>query len=235
MLDLHTPVISDPWTHQIIDNFFSPDDFDIIEQTAKHLASVFSNEIITSDNCLNIAEALDYISDEAAKIILKSNRYLLDNINTTVNNFPNCRSFKNVISVPTFHILPANVPPQKVHDEAYDKISSTVVYLYPESSTGTAMFTNSNRDSFVKEIEWKQNRAMIFCGEQGVTWHDFYSKEHCRVTLNYFIRELKSTDLVETDSHYYWKDLAGPPTTIPKTLSKEKIELLTTGLLYGCL
>jgi hypothetical protein len=235
MFNLNAPVITDPWPHQIIDNFFSPDEFKVIEQTSKDLSAVFSNEIITSDNCLNIAEALDYVSDEAATIILKSNRYLLDNISTTINNFPNCRTFKNVISIPTFHILPPNVPPQKVHDEAYDKISSTVVYLYPETSTGTAMFKTSSRDSFVKEIEWKQNRAMLFCGEQEVTWHDFYSKEHNRVTLNFFIRDLKSTELIETDTYYYWKDLAGPPTVIPKTLSKEKIELLTTGILYGCL
>lgn len=235
MFNLNAQVITDPWPHQIIDNFFSPDEFKIIEQTSKELSIVFSNEVITSDNCLNIAEALDYISDEAVTIILKSNRYLLDNISTTINNFPNCRTFKNVISIPTFHILPPNVPPQKVHDEAYDKISSTVVYLYPEISTGTAIFETSSRDSFVKEIEWKQNRAMLFCGEKEVTWHDFYSKEHSRVTLNFFIRELKSTELIETDTYYYWKDLAGPPTIIPKTLSKEKIELLTTGILYRCL
>jgi hypothetical protein len=235
MFNLNAPVISEPWPHQIIDNFFSPDEFKVIEQTAKQLSSIFSKEIITSDNCLNIAEALAYISEEAATIILKSNRYLLDNISTTISNYPNCRTFKNVISIPTFHILPPNVPPQKVHDEAYDKISSTVVYLYPEFSTGTAMFKSSNRDSFFKEIEWSQNRAMLFCGEKEVTWHDFYSREHSRVTLNYFIRELKSIELLETDDYYYWRDLAGPPTIIPKTLSKEKIELLTTGILYRCL
>jgi hypothetical protein len=76
---------------------------------------------------------------------------------------------------------------------------------------------------------------MLFCGEKEVTWHDFYSRENSRVTLNYFIRELKSTELIETDTYYYWKDLAGPPTAIPKSLSKEQIELLTTGILYGCL
>jgi hypothetical protein len=235
MVNLDTPVIAEPWPHQTIDNFFSFEEFKIIEETAKNLSIIFSKEIITSDNCLNIAEALEYISDEAAAIILKSNRYLLDNISTTISDYPNCRTFKNIISIPTFHILPPNVSPQKVHDEAYDKISSTVVYLYPESSTGTAMFSTSSRNSFVKEIEWKQNRAMLFCGEKDVTWHDFYSKENSRVTLNYFIRELKSMELSETDSYYYWKDLAGPPTFIPKTLSKEKIELLTTGLLYKCL
>jgi hypothetical protein len=235
MFNLNTPVVINPWPHQIIDNFFSHEEFKILEETAIHLSTIFSNEIITSDNCLNIAEAMNYISDEAVDVILKSNRYLLDNISTTVSNYPNCRTFKNVISVPTFHILPPNVPPQKVHDEAYDKTSSTVVYLYPESSTGTAMFNTNSRESFVKEIEWKQNRAMIFCGEKDVTWHDFYSKESKRVTLNYFIRELKSTELLETEEYYYWKELAGPPTVIPKILSKEKIELLTTGILYGCL
>ncbi len=77
-----------------------------------------------------------------------------------------------------------------VHDEAPSKKLSVVVYISPEISDGTYVYTGSHKLSFVKEIAWKVNRAFIFKGIRGVTWHSFANKQDLpRLTINYFATE----------------------------------------------
>lgn len=79
----------------------------------------------------------------------------------------------------------AATPPNfhhKIHDEAEFKIMSAIVYIGPEKSHGTKFYME---DEF--EIEWVPNRLMIFCGETGVTWHDYKSSDELRFTYNYFL------------------------------------------------
>jgi hypothetical protein len=228
---INSKIETHPWRHQIIDNFFDESDFVEIEQCCIELLKHHEGLAITGHDCLNIGQVHQIIGDNAFNIIMESNRKMLDNFDKIVNNFPNHRQFNKYFCIPTFHILPSNFGPQKIHDEAYDKTSSLVVYLYPKSSVGTALFTDNTQESFVSELEWKQNRAMLFCGEKNVTWHDFYSKKNPRVTLNYFIRELKSETLIETEDSFYFKDVDGPKTYLPKTLPEHILKLLTSGIL----
>jgi len=227
---IQSPIFDDPWRHQIISNFFNKEDFKKIEIAAAKLLEKYKDTVITSGDCLSFAQVYETIGDDVFDIIFKSNRSILDNMQSIVDQFPNHRRFKNYISIPTFHILPPNVAPQKVHDEAYDKTASIVVYLYPTTSVGTAMFRSQDRDSFVKEIEWVPNTGMMFCGEKNVTWHDFYSKDVPRVTLNYFLRKLDDQALAETQDNYYWKHLEGPITYVPKSLPADKLKLTLTGM-----
>lgn len=214
----------DPWAHQIVDNFFEASDFEKISQACLKLHDRYKDQVITADSCLSFAEVYNTIGEEVFNIILKSNRALLDNI----ENYPISRTFDHYVSFPTFHILPPNISPQKVHDEAYDKSISVVVYLYPIVSTGTMLYASKDRSSFVKEVEWKINRAMIFCGKENVTWHDFYSREEPRVTLNFFVRRLTSTEVGEEHGKYFLKGMEGPKTYMPKEL----VNRLTTGILF---
>jgi hypothetical protein len=220
MLQFYT----DPWPHQIVDEFFEASDFEKISIACLKLQDHYKDQIVTADSCSSFAEVYDIIGEEVFEIILKSNRKLLDNI----EQYPINKVFEQYVSFPTFHILPPNVPPQKVHDEALDKSISVVVYLYPTNSVGTALFKTQSRESFVKEVEWKPNRAMSFCGQENVTWHDFYSREEPRITLNYFVRRLISTDVAEQDGKYFLTGMEGPKTFMPKEL----VSRLTTGILF---
>lgn len=228
---VHSKLITEPWRHQIVESFFSDSDYKEIEHASKKLLERYDCLAVTGHDCLTIGQAYDTIGQTAFDIIMDSNRSLLDNLDKIISNFPNHRKFDSYFCIPTFHILPKNFGPQKIHDEAYDKTASLVVYLCPESSIGTALFKDSTQDSFVKEVEWKQNRAMLFCGEKNVTWHDFYSRENPRVTLNYFIREMSSNEIAETDEYIYFKGVDGPKTYIPKSLPEHVLKLLTSGVL----
>ena len=58
---------------------------------------------------------------------------------------------------------------KEVHGDRPDKIWTCVVYCFPENNDGTVL--NYNDRSVAKKIEWKQNRALIFC--PGVRyWND---------------------------------------------------------------
>jgi hypothetical protein len=94
----------------------------------------------------------------------------------------------------------AATPPEfhhPIHDEAEFKIMSAIVYVGPGNSHGTkfymregATFEYPEGDFYTEydhEVEWKPNRLVIFCGESGVTWHDYKSDEKMRFTYNYFL------------------------------------------------
>ena len=68
------------------------------------------------------------------------------------------------------------------HDEAEFKIMSAIICLGPEVSYGTKFYMD---EEF--EVEWKPNRLMVFCGETGVTWHDYRAGDEERFTYNYFL------------------------------------------------
>lgn len=60
----------------------------------------------------------------------------------------------------------------QIHNDFYEKILSVVVYLAPEKNRGTLMYSNK-AGADEEEVEWKQNRAMIFSREENVTWHAY--------------------------------------------------------------
>ena len=72
-----------------------------------------------------------------------------------------------------------------VHDEAENKVLSAVTYLYPNDGEGTLLYDKDKQ--FVKQIEWKPNRMMVFAGKTGLTWHSYKSTSNVRLTLNSFL------------------------------------------------
>ncbi len=59
-----------------------------------------------------------------------------------------------------------------IHDDTPQKILSVVVYLSPEKNKGTILYsTKAGADAY--EVEWKQNRALIFSRKEGITWHSY--------------------------------------------------------------
>ena len=52
------------------------------------------------------------------------------------------------------------------------------------------MYTESVKESLIKEALWKPNTSMIFAGIDGKTWHSYNSTEESnRITLNFFIKK----------------------------------------------
>lgn len=223
----NSKLFDEPWKHQIIEDFLP--EFQIIKKSSRILQDKYSSKIISSKECLSLFQVYNDIGKEAFDIICNANTLLLKNLKEIVKPFPNARKFDEYISIPSFHILPAYTPWQKIHDEAEDKTVSIVVYLYPEKSTGTTLYEKNDRNSFQKEIEWKENTAMLFCGEKNVTWHDFRSVEFPRVTLNFFLRTPKNDKLNITKENYEITFGNGLVTYIPTNLPKNILDAWNEG------
>lgn len=71
-----------------------------------------------------------------------------------------------------------------IHTDADFKIMTAILYIGPKESLGTRIFDKDK--NYVKEIEWKPNRLVVFCSNDD-TWHDFGSYINGRHTLNYFL------------------------------------------------
>lgn len=87
------------------------------------------------------------------------------------------------------HILELNLMQPKtdypIHDEATWKKLSVVVYIKPDISNGTYLFDKNQK--IAKQVDWKVNRAFIFKGVQGLTWHSYANTYNTpRLTMNYF-------------------------------------------------
>jgi hypothetical protein len=145
------------WPYKVIDNFLPKKDF-----------------MILTDNILKI-KAKNKIEREFF------NYDPTPQIADLLKEFPKhrkCASLKKFIH---YAITPTNFV-HKIHDEAPFKIMSAIIYLHPENNYGTTLYHSEK----TVEVEWKPNRLMVFCGETGVTWHD-YKSSTMRYTYNYFL------------------------------------------------
>ncbi len=216
-----TPLIMLPWRHQVITSFFDDYNFDVIRKGAERMLAAKLSKTYFGENGINLFEARSFIGDEAFNIISATNRTMLDNINRIYNLYPRHRRYEKLISIPTFHLIRNGDGNNAIHDEAIDKTCSIIVYISPNKSTGTLLYKEPNYESFVNEVEWNPNTAILFCAETGVTWHDFHNHDSGdRVTLNFFIEKDFSESIVENTDSFSYNILNGI-ITIPK--NKESI------------
>ena len=98
-----------------------------------------------------------------------------------------------------FSVFWQRQPPRYVHschDEQKRKLMSVVVFVSEEKNYGTFLYKNQVEKhmthtekfwNFDKKIEWKQNRAFVFCGHKNLTWHSFAAKgDYPRQTIASF-------------------------------------------------
>ena len=155
-----------PWKHDVIDNFFDKDTFWYCINYLESFKKRQNNHTVVKDKRL-----LDYFDNIFTEEYIKT-------------NFPNHRPYKYLNSVAEVNICTDEFY-YGLHDEAIYKILSVVVYLAPKYSSGTFLFNQSQQ--LKKQITWKPNRAFIFAGKAGTTWHSYGHWENTtRVTINYF-------------------------------------------------
>lgn len=155
-----------PWKHEVIDNFFDANTHTYCIEYLQSLGKRQNNHTVVKDKKL-----LNYFNNIFTEEYLKT-------------NFPNHRPYKYLESVAEVNICTDQFY-YEIHDEAIYKILSVVVYLSPKYSSGTFLFNNSQE--LKKQILWKPNRAFIFAGKAGTTWHSYgHWDNSTRVTINYF-------------------------------------------------
>lgn len=187
---VNTPVDLNPWPHKVIDNIFTKESFDIINQAATHLSKLsIPNKTVP----VHIDEAIDYgISNEAADIILDSADLILENLESIIGKY--CLNGKlkgGYFIMPKFGITGRHFQ-YPIHDESIYKVLNLVCYLQPEDSVGTKLYSGPGPELLVKQVEWRANRAALFYPGKDITWHNWTGQQtdDPRITLNFFIEKI---------------------------------------------
>jgi hypothetical protein len=171
-----------PWPHIVIDDYYTEG------QMALAVMEIFA--VLRNDRS-------EFITKTADKIfITKSNLYknskfpntknLLESRDTKnfLEYFADKRNYSN-LTLYGEAILCLDASEHPIHDEAENKVISAVTYLYPQEGQGTLIYDQEK--NFVKQIEWKPNRMMVFAGKTGLTWHSYKSTGGIRLSLNSFL------------------------------------------------
>ena len=173
---LDNMLISEPWPHMIVDDYYDNDLFinakkEIIAFLIKRRPkrrlvysthdATFSKNLPETTKCLNSVDPLIY-----AGYFKNHRKYTTPKIHHEVS----------------FIISEFEYP---IHDEIEKKVFSFVTYIAPANGIGTLIYDKNK--NYVKEVEWKTNRTLIFAGLTGITWHNYKADNRPRITINTFL------------------------------------------------
>lgn len=212
---LNTPVEKEPWEHLRVENILEEETYNVIlneclrlseklKQSPMNSNGYWPNELIKLGTNKNILDT-----------ILDVNKIILNNSQKILNKFSNSnKSNVGYYSVPRFGRMPKNTV-EHIHDDIDDgdnKSLVMVIYLHPSKAPGTKFYSNESPDSFVKEIKWKQNTAMIFSPVKGVTWHNFQSGDEPRLSYNFYCEKIEESKIIndvnEEKFEWFYKELS---------------------------
>jgi hypothetical protein len=167
----------EPWPHIIVDDYYELEKFAAMRA---ELAAFFRDkgslerQVYTTTNtdflknfpitldCLNSKDPLEYLE-----------------------LFPNRREHNNLNLYHEVSFI-ADEFEYPIHCEAENKVISIVTYVAPSKSRGTLLYDKEK--NFVKEVEWKSNRTLVFAGMTAVSWHNYKADSKApRITINTFL------------------------------------------------
>jgi len=180
----------EPWPYIVIDGFYPDDVFEKIKQGAKTAYDSYDLKIVDRNKCEVPKEvhSLDTHDYQSFFERLNKERPDISDFNSGKYSFELERWFNFIIPKEDKGFE------YPLHFEHPSKIMSVVVYVAPDEGTGTLIYTKDKE--FFTEIEWKPNRALIFSGIRGITWHGYKCepRHKYRLTYNTFLRKSRNRD-----------------------------------------
>jgi hypothetical protein len=182
-----------PWEHKVVDNFFPQEVFDKIKTSISGLAKISKNEeyhLIFANESTSFG-----VSDDVIEDIITATDDILDNINLILKDFAHKNdSTAGYYCLPKFGVTGRDFE-YPIHEDSNHKVILFIIYLDPVEELGTMLYTEDDKHTPVKCIEWKPNRAVIMCPNDGHTWHNWKNagSDH-RITLNIFCEKLEVLD-----------------------------------------
>lgn len=172
-------LLNDPWPHLVIDDYFNTE---LANKATKEIIDFIKTSKI--ENKQTVIRSTDYNFN---KLFPHTNNYILSNVidESVLSIFPNTRTYLTLKKYSEINICLGKFS-YPIHDENEIKILSAVTYLFPKISKGTIIYDADK--NFYKEVEWKQNRTLIFAPLDNVTWHSYeVSDIPVRITINSFL------------------------------------------------
>jgi hypothetical protein len=225
---LNSKILEDPWKHQIVDDFFDQETFVLLRAKCKTLIRKYGTPKDSNIDPTNITMIKHDLGLFLYDRLFEYNGLLLKYHKEILDLYPDHRSYESYYSMPSFHFITGDAGYHHIHDETLDKTLSIVVYLDPEISHGTKIYSGESENDFCFEVPWKPNRALFFCGEKQKTWHSFGSSSYPRCTMNFFLRQNILPEIINvTESEITIRHLNGNKETLKiDTETQEIINLI---------
>ena len=138
------------------------------------------------------------LTPKLQEFVANAETWLDKNSKEILSYWPGGRGFNDLpteVEVQITRQLPA---PYRfnVHQESLLKYWSCVIYVQPDYGAGTGIYTGPEMKSRWGQCTWKPNRAFIFAGREGETYHDYEGViDESRITVNLFIMKYKEKSL----------------------------------------
>jgi hypothetical protein len=172
-------LLTDPWPHLVIDNYF---DDCLAEKATKEIIDFIKAS--KPKNKQTVIRSTDYDFEQLFPV---TKQYISSNIvnESLLSIFPRTREYTTLNTYSEINICLGDFS-YPIHDENTAKVLSAVTYLFPKVSRGTLIYDSDK--NFYKEVEWKQNRTLIFAPLDDITWHSYeVSNIPVRITINSFL------------------------------------------------
>jgi len=171
-------VINDPWPHAIFDTYYNPKLFEEMKsEIVEHVKSIGQRE----RQVFYRSTSSDFSSTFPKTWMCANSVSPYDQL----KKFSTHRPFKSLSHYFEINVILDGYD-YPIHDENPRKVLSIVNYIAPVHSTGTLIYDADKK--YIREVEWKQNRTLIFPGLTGVTWHAYkVEPKKPRITLNTFL------------------------------------------------
>ena len=186
-----------------IDNFLDNDDFNDLCELSKNLFinkekkfNIFHNEI--NDNKI-LTSSID-----KNLLTRMHNKYYPKAINILKDL---CPEKIKLYDYSDFTIIITNKESKfPIHDDTPNKLLSGVVYLMPETNTGTNFYSDKKGGNKTN-IEWKSNRAVFFSRKERETWHSYEGdgkKDRIALVYNLMTNKIREVYNIEKKKLFYW-------------------------------
>jgi hypothetical protein len=171
-------IIEQPWPHIIIDEFYDQTFFDAMRQEI--IGHVKKNGIRSSQTFYRSTDPTFEYQFPITSQCCASRNYI-----ELLGQFKDHRDYSTLSCYHEINVIIDGYD-YPIHDENPRKVLSVVTYITPEESTGTLIYDCDK--NFVKEVEWKPNRTLVFAGLTNITWHAYRVERMMpRITLNTFL------------------------------------------------
>jgi hypothetical protein len=184
---LNSPLTEWPWPHQLTENAIDPDDLKWLTHALAPLQTLDSEGQYISFT-INDLESLGIKCRSEFQLLVNNVHAQKENlIRQYRKGFPD--SSPELIT----EIMVALTPPDYeyvIHDEHRTKIWTSVVYISPDRSIGTNLYTANNKLAHVCTTPWIPGAAFTFCKKPRQTWHNFKALDKNRITVNIFVKIL---------------------------------------------
>lgn len=172
----------DPWEHLTVDDFLTSTEWDSLLQLASEEIKVFEEKGGNTPR---------------GKYVKFYDYDLFPNSNQFFDLLPKTRVHGPLKKINHIAIQPpGNTYP--VHIDNKSRINTAILYFLPEKSNGTILHKNKSpmvqdhgqpeeSSEYEKSVEWKPNRLFVHNSIDGVTWHNYKSKDDIRITFQSFL------------------------------------------------